>query len=145
MAELTLLNGLVGGVVATIGMTVVQLGLGDDSPPPTAVFYSKYLGDGPPDAAMPQGMVLHLLYGTGAGAVFAVGLPAVGLSVASMATAVGLGLVYGVGLFVIAAVLWMRVVLELDAKPRMVAMFLFFHLVYGAVLGAWLELGLLGS
>jgi hypothetical protein len=35
----------------------------------------------------------------------------------------------------------MTVVLDLDPKPPMVAMFLFFHLVYGAVLGVWLQLG----
>lgn len=142
MAALTLLNGLVGGLVATIVMTVFQMALRDDSPPPTALLWSKHVGNGPPEDYMMQGMVLHFVYGIGAGGAFAVGLVALGVSIASMGVAVGYGLAYGVVLFVIAAVLWMNVVLDLDAEPTMVAMFLFFHLVFGAVLGAWLELGI---
>jgi hypothetical protein len=36
----------------------------------------------------------------------------------------------------------MNVVLDLDAEPRMVGMFLIFHLVYGGVLGAVLGVGI---
>jgi hypothetical protein len=141
MAELTLLNGLVGGLVATTVMTVFMMTLGDDSPPPTALFWSKYVGDGEPDKYMPQGMALHMLYGVIAGVVFVVALPLLGIGIGSMTTAVLFGLAYGFVLFVGAAVFWMTVVLDLDPKPPMVAMFLFFHLVYGAVLGVWLQLG----
>jgi hypothetical protein len=48
MTDVTLLNGLLGGVLATIVMTALMMALGDDSPPPTALFLSKYVGDGPP-------------------------------------------------------------------------------------------------
>ncbi|MFB6137931.1 MAG: hypothetical protein ABEJ42_06270 [Halobacteriaceae archaeon] len=93
---------------------------------------------------MMQGMVLHLLYGIVAGGVFAAAIPALGfLSVASIGPAVLWGLVYGVVLFVGAAVFWMNLVLGLSPEPKMVGMFLFFHLVYGAVLGAWLGAGVL--
>ena len=143
MAELTILNGLAGGLVATIVMTVFMMTLGDDSPPPTALFWSKYVGDGEPDNYMMQGMVLHMMYGIIAGLVFVVAVPVLGLSIGSMTTAVLFGLAYGFVLFVGAAVFWMNVVLDLDPEMPMVATFLLFHLIYGAVFGVWLQLGVL--
>jgi hypothetical protein len=143
MAELTILDGLAGGLVATIVMTVFMMALGDDSPPPTALFWSKYVGDGDPDDYMMQGMVLHMIYGVVAGLVFVVAVPVIGISVGSMTTAVLFGLAYGFVLFVGAAVFWMNVVLDLDPEMPMVAMFLLFHLIYGAVFGVWLQLGVL--
>ncbi|WP_436925068.1 hypothetical protein [Halosimplex amylolyticum] len=143
MAQLTLLDGLGGGIVATIAMTGFMITLGDDSPPPTALFWSKYVGDGQPDAYTIQGMVLHVLYGILAGVVFVVAVPLAGLGIGPLTTAVLLGLAYGFVLFVGAAVFWMNIVLTVDPTPRMVAMFLLFHLVYGAVLGGWLRLGVL--
>jgi hypothetical protein len=140
MADPSILNGLAGGLVATIFMTVFMMALGDDSPPPTAALWSKYVGDGPPEDYMPQGMALHVLYGVGAGAALAVAVPLLGVSL-SLPLAVGLGLGYGVVLTVVGAVLWMKIVLAMDPEPRMVGLFLFFHLVYGGVLGAWLSLG----
>jgi uncharacterized membrane protein len=143
MAELTVLNGLAGGLIATVVMTVFMMALGDDSPPPTALFWSKYVGDGEPDEYMIQGMVLHMLYGIIAGLVFVVVVPLIGISIGSMTTAVLSGLGYGFVLFLGAAVFWMNVVLDLDPEMPMVATFLLFHLVYGGVLGAWLQLGVL--
>lgn len=51
---------------------------------------------------------------------------------------------YGVVLFIGAAVFWMNVVLGMSADVTAAGMFLFFHLVYGAVLGAWVGYGILG-
>ena len=68
----TIVSGLVGGFVATAIMTVLMMTLGDDSPPPTALFWSKYIKDGTPDQHMIQGMLLHVIYGVIAGSVFAV-------------------------------------------------------------------------
>ena len=143
MASLTVLDGLAGGLVATIVMTVFMLTLGDDSPPPTALFWSQYVGDGDPDQYMMQGMILHLLYGIIAGVVVVVAVPVIGVSIGSMTTALLFGLAYGFVLFVGAAVFWMKIILDIDPEPQMVAMFLFFHLVYGVVLGVWLQLGVL--
>lgn len=141
----TLISGLVGGLVATIVMTVFMMTLGDDSPPPTALFWSKYVGDGDPDQYMMQGMILHLLYGTIAGGVFAIVAATLGfVSVVTLGSAILWGLVYGFVLFVGAAMFWMNIVLGLDADMKMAGMFLFFHLVYGAVLGAWMGYGILG-
>ena len=142
MVEVTLLNGLVGGLIATIVMTVFMMALGDDSPPPTALFWSKYVGDGDPGEYMMPGMALHLLYGLVAGTVLAVVLPAVGLADVGLTTLVGIGIAYGVVLFVGAAAFWMNVVLALEPERKQVGMFLLFHLVYGVVLGGVLGAGL---
>jgi hypothetical protein len=128
-------------LIATIVMTVFMLALGDDSPPPTAALWSKYVGDGTPEEYMPQGMALHVLYGIGAGAAFAVAFSLLGVTL-TLTAAVGLGLVYGVVLTVVGMVLWMRVVLAMEPEPKTMGLFSLFHLVYGGVLGAWLSLGL---
>jgi len=137
-------SGLVGGLVATIVMTVFMMALGDDSPPPTALFWSKYVGNGPPgDYTMP-GMVLHGIYGVVAGGVFVALTLALGLDVATIGGGLQWGLAYGVLLFAGAAVFWMNVVLGMEPERKMVGLFLFFHLVYGAVLGGWLGYGVIG-
>jgi hypothetical protein len=143
MVEVTLIGGLAGGLVATVVMTAFMMTIGDDSPPPTALFWSKYVGDGPPGEYTTQGMVLHMLYGLGAGVVLAALLPVAGFGTVTLVTALGVGVAYGVLLFVGAAGFWMNVVLALDPDPTDVGTFLLFHLVYGAVLGAWLGLGVL--
>jgi hypothetical protein len=142
MADPTILGGLAGGLIATIVMTVFMMALGDDSPPPTAALWSKYVGDGPPEEYMPQGMALHMLYGIGAGAAFAVAFPFLGVSL-TLTTALALGVLYGVVLTVVGMVLWMRIVLAMEPEPKTMGLFFLFHLIYGGVLGAWLSLGLI--
>lgn len=146
----SLLAGLVGGFVATIVMTALMMGLGDDSPPPTAVFWSKFVGDGPPEDYMMQGVVLHLGYGTGAGSVLAALSPEYLdlIAVMELTTLTGgvvNGLIYGFFLFVVAAVVVMNLILDMDAEPPEIATFLLFHLVYGAVLGGFLGLELIAG
>lgn len=141
MASIT--AGLAGGLVATIVMTIVMLVMGDGGPPPTASLVAKFAGGEPDDYAM-SGMVLHLLYGTIAGAVFAAGVPAVGLSLGSLGVATGLGLVYGIALMLVGMVIWMRMVLGMEPDRGMMMMFGTVHVVYGVVLGAVLGAGILG-
>lgn len=140
----TLVNGLVGGIVATAVMTAVMMLFGDDSPPPPAAFYAKYVGDGPPTDYMPQGMVLHFIYGAIAGAVLIPVAGAVGLvSLSTLTGGIIWGLIWAIVLFVGAAGFWMNVVLDVEATRSQVAFFLLNHLVYGVVLGAWVSLELL--
>ncbi|WP_340098885.1 hypothetical protein [Salinibaculum salinum] len=141
MVEITLLGGLVGGLVATSVMTIFMMALGDDSPPPTALFWSKSVGDEGPESYMMQGMALHMFYGVVAGVILAVALPAVGFGDVTLVTALGIGLAFGFVLFVGAAIFWMNVVLALDPEPKQVGAFLLFHLIYGAVLGGVLGAG----
>mgnify|MGYP000486363196 CR=1 FL=1 len=140
----TLIDGFVGGVVATVAMTALMMTMGDDSPPPTALFLAKYVGDGDPTAYKKPGLLLHLGYGIAGGAVFVLAAPAVGFGLATTGTAVLAGLAYGFVLFLVAAMFWMNVVLGMDADLKMATLFLLFHLVYGGVLGAVAGAGLFG-
>lgn len=137
----SVIAGLAGGIVATIVMTAVMMVMGDGGPPPTAQLLSQIAGGEPADYAMP-GMVLHLLYGIGAGAVFAVGVPLLDVTFDSIAVATGLGLVYGIGLLVVGMVFWMRLVMGMDPDKDMMTTFATVHVVYGVVLGAFLGAGI---
>lgn len=142
----TIVNGLVGGLVATVVMTAVMMLLGGDDPPPTAVLWSKYVGDNPPEEYLMQGMVLHLVYGTIAGGVFAA--LALGLDFVSLATigsAVLWGVVWAIVLLIIAVVFWMIVILGMEpGGMSMMATQLGLHLVYGVVLAGWLFYDVVG-
>jgi hypothetical protein len=135
MASVT--AGLAGGVVATIVMTIAMMVMGDGGPPPTARLVAKFAGGDPEDYAMP-GMALHFVYGIVAGAVFAVGVPLIGLDLGSIVVAVGLGLVYGVVLMIGGMMLWMRLVIGMEPDRDMMMTFGTVHLIYGVVLGAFL-------
>lgn len=139
----TILSGLAGGLLATIVMTVFMMTLGDDSPPPTAELWATYVGDGPAEEYVMPGMVLHLLYGIGAGAAFVLLVPAVGFGLSELVTAVAAGVVFAVVLTVVGMAFWMNVVLGMDAGPKTMAMFGVFHLVYGVFLGGFVGAGVL--
>ena len=139
----SLTAGLAGGVVATIVMTIAMMVLGDGGPPPTARLVAKFAGGQPEEYAMP-GMALHLVYGVVAGAVFAVGVPLLGVSLTSIPVAVGLGLVYGVVLMIGGMLFWMRTVIGMEPDRSMMLMFGTVHVIYGVVLGGFLSAGILG-
>lgn len=138
----SVIAGLAGGLVATIAMTIVMMVMGDGGPPPTAALVAKFADGGPEDYAMP-GMVLHLIYGTVAGAVFAIGVPWIGLNLGSIAVAVGLGLVYGIILMTGGMMFWMRMIIGMEPDRDTMMMFGTAHVVYGVVLGAFLGAGIL--
>ena len=138
----TVLAGLVGGVVATIGMTVLMMAMGDGGPPPTAGLVAKFAGGDPDDYAMP-GMALHMLYGITAGVVFAVGVPLLGLELASVAVGAGLGLGYGIVLMIGGMAFWLRTVIGIEPDRDMLTTFGTVHVVYGVVLGTFLGAGIL--
>jgi hypothetical protein len=139
----SLIAGLVGGFVATLVMTAVMMVMGDGGPPPTAQLVAKFAGGDAEEYAMP-GMALHMVYGIVAGAVFAVGVPLVGLSLESIGLAAGLGLAYGIVLMVVGMGLWMRTIIGIEPDSGMIMMFGTVHAVYGIVLGAFLGAGILG-
>lgn len=138
------LSGLAGGLVATIAMTVVMMMAGDDSPPPTAQLWAKFVGDGPADEYVMQGMVLHFLYGIGAGWVL--GLIAAGglllFTPLNLTNGIINGAIYGL-LLMVPAVVWFKGIIGMDAGPPQLLMMTGMHVVYGLVLGAWLGLGIL--
>jgi len=133
--------GVAGGLLATIVMTVVMM-LDDGGPPPTAALVAKFAGGEPDDHAMP-GMLLHMVYGVVAGAVFAVGVPLLGLSLDSVAIAAGFGLVYGIVLMIGGMVFWMRLLIGMEPDRDTMTTFGTVHVVYGVVLGGFLSTGIL--
>jgi hypothetical protein len=138
----SVIAGLAGGVVATIVMTIAMMVMGDGGPPPTARLVAKFAGGDPGYYAMP-GMALHFVYGILAGAVFAVGVPLIGLDLGSILIAVVLGLVYGIVLMIGGMVFWMRLVIGMEPDRDMMTMFGTVHVAYGVVLGAFLGAGIL--
>jgi hypothetical protein len=83
-------------------------------------------------------MALHFVYGIVAGAVFAVGVPLIGLSLTSVVVAAGLCLVYGIVLTIGGMVFWMRTVIGIEADRDTMTTFGVVHVVYGVVRGAFL-------
>jgi hypothetical protein len=139
----SIIAGLAGGLVATIGMTIGMKAMGDGGPPPTAALVAKLAGGDPADHAMP-GMLLHLIYGILAGGVFAVGAPRLGVSLESIAVATGLGLGYGLLLMIGGMVFWMRIVIGLEPDRETMLVFGTVHVVYGVILGAVVGAGVVG-
>lgn len=116
--------------------------MGDGGPPPTARLVVKFARGEPEDYAMP-GKALHFVYGIVAGAVFAVGVPLIGLDLGSIAVAAGLGLVYGIVLMIGGMVFRMRMVIGMEPDRDTMAMFGTVHVIYGVVLGAFLGVGII--
>jgi hypothetical protein len=137
----TVLGGLVGGLVATVAMSVVMRATGG-GPPPSANLLAKFRGGSPDEYALP-GMVLHLLYGTGAGAVFVPLVDATGAAVEGLAAWTAAGLVWGVVLLVGGAVGWVRGVIGMEPDRETLVGFAVVHVVYGLVLGAFVGAELL--
>jgi len=129
-------------MLATIVMTAVMMVVGDGGPPPTANLVAKFADGEPEDHKMP-GMLLHLVYGIGAGGALAVGAPFVGLSFDQVAIAIGVGLAYGILLMVAGMVFWMRLVIGVEPDKRTMMTFGVVHVVYGVVLGFFLWTGIL--
>lgn len=134
----SIVAGLVGGLVATIVMTIVMMIAGDGGPPPTADLVAQFAGGEPEDYKMP-GMLLHLGYGTVAGAVFAVGVPllGLGLDLTDLLVASAAGIVYGILLLIVGMVVWMRLVMGMEPETETMVQMGVVHVVYGLVLGAF--------
>lgn len=137
MSQVTLLTGAVWGFVGAITMVVVMQALGSDDPPPFAVFWAEYLGDGDPANAMPRALLLHAVYAVVAGGVYVPVFTAIdlGIPITGFPGGVIWGTVWALGLFVIAAVFWANIVLDLNPTARQVRTMAVAHLAYGLTLG----------
>lgn len=138
----TILTGLIGGLIATILMTIVMRGMGG-GPPPTAALLAKFRGGSPDDYMMP-GMLLHLLYGTIAGGVLVAVVTGTTLGIEGTVSWTITGIVYAIVLMVLGAIVWIRMVIGMEPDRGMMLQFGIVHLVYGVVLGVWIGAGVLG-
>lgn len=136
-------TGLEGGFLGTVGMMVARkVGGSKSGPPPTADFWAKYIGDGDPSDYKPQGLMLHFLYGSVAGAVFQLLRSVVRRRGSNNAEShpISGGLAYGVLLAVWGFAVILRTVLGKNPGRKKARKFLKGHLAYGLTLGLWTKL-----
>lgn len=134
----SLVEGVVGGLLATIVMTAYRLPIAR-SLPPTAEFWATFVGSEGPEEYSLIALHLHLFYGAGGGAAFGAvydRLPKPTNTSPEGAAALW-GVVYGLALSIFGE----RVLLErllgmrLSADERTV--FHAGHAIYGLTLGTW--------
>lgn len=129
-------TGGVAGAVATAVMSTFRMPV-SRSLPPTAWFWSEYVGEGAPREHLGAVFGLHLLYGVSAGAAFGglFGPYLQGRDVTQERRGTVLGLVYGIGLsqFGVSVVLKRLLGMDLDPDERFV--FHVGHVVFGVTLG----------
>ncbi|WP_254766301.1 hypothetical protein [Salinilacihabitans rarus] len=137
----TLVWGVVGGVIATVAMTLYRLPL-TRALPPAAPLWAKYAGregQGPEEYSL-LALHLHLLYGASAGAAFALAherLPP-SRSTAPETRATLLGLCYGLALSVVGKRVVLDGLLDEDLDAGETTVFHVGHAIYGLTLGSWI-------
>lgn len=128
--------GLVGGLVATVAMTVFRFPI-SESPPPTAAFWAKFLGGGEPEDHPIAGLVLHLGYGAAGGILFGLIPTSAGSALAREQRGVLLGLGYSILLSFFGERAILARLLGMDLSPDERFVFHVGHVVYGLTLGTW--------
>lgn len=132
-------TGAKGGFVATVVMTAYRLPVAR-SLPPTDEFWTRYVSRDAARRAVLPAILLHLLYGSAAGAAYAVLAP--GPTAASEERAELRGVFGAVAYGVLLSVFGERVLLEglLDQElaPDERLVFHLGHVVYGITLGTWI-------
>ena len=128
--------GAVGGLLATLVMTVFRLPTAK-SLPPTAEFLGRWVGGAPDDYPV-SSLALHFGYGVVAGVLFALGC---GRRIERSDRPETAGLVAGAAYGAALSVVGERVVLRHLVGQRLAAdesaVFHAGHLMYGLTLGVW--------
>lgn len=132
----TVATGLEGGLFATIVMTAFREPTAR-ALPPTAEFLAQWFGGDREDYRLTS-LLLHLLYGTVGGAVFAPILATMhSEQTYPEATGLVVGGVYGLVLSLFGEWALLHWLLDMDLDMDESAVFHAGHLVYGMALGAW--------
>ncbi|MFC6756311.1 MULTISPECIES: hypothetical protein [Haloarcula] len=134
----SLARGCVGGLVATVVMTVYRIPV-FKALPPTAEFWARFVGGGDVEEYFVPGLLLHLLYGVIGGAVYGILASFVDVDdpVARERLSVLSGVAYGLGLSAFGSrVVFVRLLgRELQSEDALV--FHVGHAVYGVTLGTF--------
>ncbi|MBX0286380.1 hypothetical protein [Haloarcula salinisoli] len=134
----SLARGSVGGLVATVVMTVYRIPV-FKALPPTAEFWARFVGGGDVEEYFVPGLLLHLLYGVIGGAVYGIlaSFTDVDDPVARERLSVLGGLAYGLGLSAFGSrVVFVRLLgRELQSEDALV--FHVGHAIYGVTLGTF--------
>lgn len=132
-------RGCLGGLVATVVMTVYRIPV-FKALPPTAEFWARYVSGGDVEQHFLPGLFLHLLYGTVGGGVY--GLLASFVYVPDLTARERLSVAGGLGYALCLSVFGSRVVFvrvlgrELQSDDALV--FHVGHAVYGVTLGTFI-------
>lgn len=143
-AAITVLKGVVGGLLGTATMTGYRAPLFAGLPP-TAEFWSQFVAGGDPSEYPVQALLMHFLYGAGAGGVFGAVAAAVdvdlleGRTVTSMLLATG----YSVLLSVFGSRIVLRRLLGIELSSDEALVFHVGHVIYGLSLGTCVATGTL--
>ena len=131
-------RGLQAGFVATLIMTAFRLPI-MRSLPPSANFWSAYVGSSEPEAYPVVGLLLHLLYGTLGGAVFGTifGLLSAERSIEPEQRGIAWGAVFGMASSAFGNQIMLDGLLDIQLEADELTLFHAGHLVYGIALGAW--------
>lgn len=131
-------RGLQAGFVATLIMTAFRLPI-LRSLPPSANFWARYVSGGEPEDHPVMGLILHVLYGTSAGAVFGGLFTLLDAERSIEPEQRGLlwGVVYGLVLSVFGSQFMLKELLDIRLEAGELALFHASHAVYGLSLGAW--------
>ena len=135
----TILGGLVGGLLAAV-VTGATMRAAIDDPPPSATVWAMYFGDGDPSHYESRGLLAHVLYGAGAGAVFVLLAGLLSLGLGTVGDALLWALVWSAVLCVIAVGFWSMLLIGETPDGRGLAELAGVHVVFGVVLGLWLGL-----
>lgn len=133
------LRGAVGGLIATVVMTLYRLPIFKGLPP-TAEFWARYVAGGEAEDHPVPGFALHLLYGTVAGAAFGAAFALLDGRVGLRRDYLGVvaGPLYGFALSVFGTRVLFPYVLRRDLDHEHAMVFHVGHVVYGLTLGTWL-------
>lgn len=143
-----LFAGLVGGLAATLAMSLVMAPMMRGQPGPPAMLASRLTGR-PPEASGALGLAMHLVYGVVAGILFAWGLDAyAGIASWTPVGLAGAGVLFGVALWLLGALFWAPVSgmdrrlagMSPEGTLRLQSALLGLHLAYGLVLAGVLWL-----
>ena len=135
----TILGGLVGGLLAAV-VTGAAMRAAIDDPPASATVWAMYFGDGDPSHYESRGLLAHVLYGAGAGAVFVLFAGSLSLGLGTVGDALLWALVWSAVLGVIAVGFWSMLMIGETPDGRGLAELAGVHLVFGVVLGLWVAL-----
>ncbi|RQG92903.1 hypothetical protein EA462_01390 [Natrarchaeobius halalkaliphilus] len=131
-------RGLQAGFVATVIMTAFRLPI-LRSLPPSANFWAQYVSGGDPEDHPVAGLLLHVVYGVQAGAIFGAlfALQDAERSIEPEQRGLVWGGVYGMALSAFGSQIMLKEALDIRLENDELALFHAGHLVYGLALGAW--------
>ncbi|ACM56732.1 hypothetical protein [Halorubrum lacusprofundi] len=134
-----LIRGVVGGLIATVLMTLYRFPV-FRALPPTADFWAKYVGSGDAEAYPGIGLLLHFLYGGVAGGLFGVGISLLDFrnERERRLGVIGLSLVYSLALSAFGTRVLFRYLLDEELESDETVIFHVGHVIYGLTLGTWI-------